>query len=51
MYLWIGRNCHPNFLTQVLGVPSYAAVPDNLVGDVILQQSHSHSFIHFSTLP
>lgn len=31
MYLWIGRNCNPNFLTQVLGVPSYAAVPDNLV--------------------
>ncbi|XP_029303141.1 protein transport protein Sec24A isoform X2 [Cottoperca gobio] len=30
MYLWIGRNCHPNFLTQVLGVPTYAAVPDNL---------------------
>ncbi|XP_049448030.1 protein transport protein Sec24A isoform X2 [Epinephelus fuscoguttatus] len=30
MFLWIGRNCHPNFLTQVLGVPSYAAVPDNL---------------------
>uniref|UniRef100_A0A3Q2YV75 SEC24 homolog A, COPII coat complex component n=1 Tax=Hippocampus comes TaxID=109280 RepID=A0A3Q2YV75_HIPCM len=24
MYLWIGRNCNPNFLTQVLGVPSYA---------------------------
>ncbi|KAF7206359.1 protein transport protein Sec24A isoform X1 [Nothobranchius furzeri] len=30
MYLWIGRNCHPNFLTQVLGVPNYAALPDNL---------------------
>ncbi|KAM6906960.1 protein transport protein Sec24A isoform 2-T2 [Xenentodon cancila] len=30
MYLWIGRNCHANFLTQVLGVPNYAAVPDNL---------------------
>ncbi|XP_069573330.1 protein transport protein Sec24A isoform X1 [Brachyistius frenatus] len=30
MYLWIGRNCHPNFLTQVLGVPNYAAVPENL---------------------
>ncbi|KAM6984006.1 protein transport protein Sec24A isoform 3-T3 [Tautogolabrus adspersus] len=30
MYLWIGRNCNPTFLTQVLGVPSYAAVPDNL---------------------
>ncbi|XP_073335264.1 protein transport protein Sec24A [Pagrus major] len=30
MYLWIGRNCNPNFLTQVLGVPNYATVPDNL---------------------
>uniref|UniRef100_A0A3Q4BF91 Uncharacterized protein n=1 Tax=Mola mola TaxID=94237 RepID=A0A3Q4BF91_MOLML len=30
IYLWIGQNCNPNFLTQVLGVPSYAAVPDNL---------------------
>ncbi|XP_055082912.1 protein transport protein Sec24A isoform X1 [Periophthalmus magnuspinnatus] len=30
MYLWIGRNCNPAFLTQVLGVPSYAAVPENL---------------------
>ncbi|XP_040005890.1 protein transport protein Sec24A [Xiphias gladius] len=30
MYLWVGRNCNPNFLTQVLGVPSYAVVPDNL---------------------
>ncbi|KAM4726406.1 protein transport protein Sec24A isoform 3-T3 [Anableps anableps] len=30
MYLWIGRNCHPNFLSQVLGVQSYAAVPENL---------------------
>ncbi|XP_034539234.1 protein transport protein Sec24A isoform X2 [Notolabrus celidotus] len=30
MYLWIGRNCNPTFLTQVLGVPSYTAVPDNL---------------------
>ncbi|XP_041657044.1 protein transport protein Sec24A isoform X2 [Cheilinus undulatus] len=30
MYLWVGRNCNPTFLTQVLGVPNYAAVPDNL---------------------
>ncbi|XP_061747368.1 protein transport protein Sec24A isoform X1 [Nerophis ophidion] len=30
MYLLIGRNCNPNFLCQVLGVPNYAAVPDNL---------------------
>ncbi|CAK6957313.1 protein transport protein Sec24A isoform X2 [Scomber scombrus] len=30
MYLWIGRNCNPNFLMQVMGVPNYAAVPENL---------------------
>ncbi|MEQ2282983.1 Protein transport protein Sec24A [Ameca splendens] len=30
MYLWIGRNCHPSFLSQVLGVPNYAAVPEKL---------------------
>ncbi|KAJ7997145.1 hypothetical protein DPEC_G00225920 [Dallia pectoralis] len=30
IYLWIGRNCNPNFLTQVLGLPSYAAVPQNM---------------------
>lgn len=39
MYLWIGRNCNPIFLTQVLGVPNYAAVPDNLVRKLMLQQS------------
>ncbi|KAM9846845.1 protein transport protein Sec24A [Aulostomus maculatus] len=30
LYLWIGRNCNPTFLSQVLGVPNYTAVPDNL---------------------
>ncbi|KAK7144090.1 hypothetical protein R3I93_015062 [Phoxinus phoxinus] len=30
LYLWIGRNCNPVFLTQVLGVESYAAVPLNM---------------------
>ncbi|KAM9540655.1 protein transport protein Sec24A-like isoform 1-T1 [Salvelinus alpinus] len=30
IYLWIGRNCNPNFLTQVLGLPNYAAVPLNM---------------------
>ncbi|XP_008330546.1 protein transport protein Sec24A isoform X3 [Cynoglossus semilaevis] len=30
MYLRVGKNCNPIFLNQVLGVPSYAAVPDNL---------------------
>lgn len=27
LYLWIGRNCNPDFLTRVLGVDSYATVP------------------------
>lgn len=44
MYLWIGRNCNPNFLTQVLGVPNYAAVPDNLVWN-LLQESHLFNIV------
>ncbi|KAJ8276738.1 hypothetical protein COCON_G00084900 [Conger conger] len=30
MYLWVGKNCDPNFLVQVLGVPNYAALPQKL---------------------
>jgi len=30
MYLWLGRNCNVNFLTQVLEVPNYAAVPQDM---------------------
>lgn len=30
MYLWIGRNCSPAFITQVLGVQSYATIPQNM---------------------
>ncbi|XP_064422900.1 protein transport protein Sec24A isoform X2 [Latimeria chalumnae] len=30
MFLWIGRNCEQTFLSQVLGVPSYAAIPQNM---------------------
>ncbi|XP_035289101.1 protein transport protein Sec24A isoform X4 [Anguilla anguilla] len=30
MYLWVGKNCNPNFLVQVLGVPNCAAVPQNM---------------------
>lgn len=42
MYLWIGRNCNPSFLTQVLGVPSYAAVPENLVGRKMIRVKTSN---------
>uniref|UniRef100_A0A673LEY0 Protein transport protein Sec24A-like n=1 Tax=Sinocyclocheilus rhinocerous TaxID=307959 RepID=A0A673LEY0_9TELE len=31
MYLWVGRNCSPVFLTQVLGADSYADVPLNMI--------------------
>ncbi|KAF4098121.1 protein transport protein Sec24A [Onychostoma macrolepis] len=31
MYLWVGRNCSPEFLTEVLGVDSYAAVPLDMI--------------------
>lgn len=53
IYLWIGRNCNPVFLSQVLGVPSSAAVPDNLVGQppvasfTLLQLSFSLPFTPF----
>lgn len=30
LYLWVGRNCNPQFLTQVLGVANYSAVPQNM---------------------
>ncbi|XP_030216072.1 protein transport protein Sec24A isoform X2 [Gadus morhua] len=30
MHLWVGRSCNPSFLTQVLGVPDYAALPQNM---------------------
>ncbi|XP_041079880.1 protein transport protein Sec24A isoform X2 [Polyodon spathula] len=30
LYLWVGRNCAPNFITQVLGVPSYTAIPQTM---------------------
>ncbi|KAK6474959.1 protein transport protein Sec24A-like [Huso huso] len=30
LYLWVGRNCAPNFITQVLGVPNYTAIPQTM---------------------
>ncbi|XP_041122702.1 protein transport protein Sec24A-like isoform X2 [Polyodon spathula] len=30
LYLWVGRNCAPNFITQVLGVPDYTAIPQTM---------------------
>uniref|UniRef100_A0A8C6YS17 SEC24 homolog A, COPII coat complex component n=1 Tax=Nothoprocta perdicaria TaxID=30464 RepID=A0A8C6YS17_NOTPE len=30
MYLWVGKNCGQNFISQVLGVPNYGSVPQNM---------------------
>ncbi|XP_059501575.1 protein transport protein Sec24B isoform X2 [Stegostoma tigrinum] len=30
MYLWIGRNCSNNFISEVLGFPNYASIPQNM---------------------
>ncbi|KGL73109.1 Protein transport protein Sec24A, partial [Tinamus guttatus] len=30
MFLWIGKNCGQNFISQVLGVPNYGSVPQNM---------------------
>ncbi|XP_044310162.1 protein transport protein Sec24A isoform X2 [Varanus komodoensis] len=30
MFLWVGRNCGPNFISHVLGVPNYVSIPHNM---------------------
>ncbi|XP_048454521.1 protein transport protein Sec24B [Rhincodon typus] len=30
MYLWIGKNCSNNFISEVLGFPNYASIPQNM---------------------
>ncbi|XP_010082814.1 PREDICTED: protein transport protein Sec24A, partial [Pterocles gutturalis] len=30
MFLWIGKNCGQNFISQVLGVPNYGSIPQNM---------------------
>ncbi|XP_056420485.1 protein transport protein Sec24B isoform X2 [Hyla sarda] len=30
LYIWVGRNCDPNFLKDVLGFPNYASVPQKM---------------------
>lgn len=31
MFLWIGKNCGQSFISQVLGVPNYGSIPQNMV--------------------
>uniref|UniRef100_A0A8C6X588 SEC24 homolog A, COPII coat complex component n=2 Tax=Naja naja TaxID=35670 RepID=A0A8C6X588_NAJNA len=30
MFLWVGKNCGQNFISQVLGAPNYASIPHNM---------------------
>ncbi|KFQ20184.1 Protein transport protein Sec24A, partial [Merops nubicus] len=30
MFLWIGKNCGQGFISQVLGVPNYGSIPQNM---------------------
>ncbi|XP_078398021.1 protein transport protein Sec24B-like isoform X2 [Cetorhinus maximus] len=30
MYLWIGKSCSSNFISEVLGFPNYASMPQNM---------------------
>ncbi|OXB60026.1 hypothetical protein ASZ78_002002 [Callipepla squamata] len=36
MFLWIGKSCGQNFISQVLGVPNYGSIPQNMVCVVVL---------------
>ncbi|XP_043554013.1 protein transport protein Sec24B-like isoform X3 [Chiloscyllium plagiosum] len=30
MYLWVGKSCSNNFISEVLGFPNYASIPQNM---------------------
>ncbi|GCB67484.1 hypothetical protein scyTo_0015121, partial [Scyliorhinus torazame] len=30
IYLWVGKNCSSNFISEVLGFPNYASIPQNM---------------------
>ncbi|KAK9406555.1 protein transport protein Sec24A [Crotalus adamanteus] len=48
MFLWVGKNCGQNFITQVLGAPNYASIPHNMTHLPELNTAEScrvHAFI------
>uniref|UniRef100_A0A8D0GZG4 SEC24 homolog A, COPII coat complex component n=1 Tax=Sphenodon punctatus TaxID=8508 RepID=A0A8D0GZG4_SPHPU len=47
MLMWIGKNCGHNFISQVLGVPSYASVPQNMTHLAELDTAESVRTIAF----
>ncbi|XP_064377190.1 protein transport protein Sec24A isoform X1 [Dromaius novaehollandiae] len=47
MFLWIGKNCGQNFISQVLGVPNYGSVPQNMTHLPELETAESIRTIAF----
>ncbi|XP_037763745.1 protein transport protein Sec24A isoform X1 [Chelonia mydas] len=47
MFIWIGKNCGQNFISQVLGVPSYASIPQNMTHLPDLETAESTRTIAF----
>ncbi|KFO70049.1 Protein transport protein Sec24A, partial [Cuculus canorus] len=47
MFLWIGKNCGQSFITQVLGVPNYGSVPQNMTHLPELETAESIRTITF----
>ncbi|XP_074865539.1 protein transport protein Sec24A isoform X3 [Carettochelys insculpta] len=47
MFMWVGKNCGQNFISQVLGVPSYASIPQNMTHLPELETAESIRTIAF----
>uniref|UniRef100_A0A8C0GIN6 SEC24 homolog A, COPII coat complex component n=1 Tax=Chelonoidis abingdonii TaxID=106734 RepID=A0A8C0GIN6_CHEAB len=47
MFMWVGKNCGQNFVSQVLGVPSYVSIPQNMTHLPELETAESTRTIAF----
>nr|XP_009942369.1 PREDICTED: protein transport protein Sec24A [Opisthocomus hoazin] len=47
MFLWIGKNCGQTFISQVLGVPNYGSIPQNMTHLPELETAESIRTIAF----
>ncbi|KAM6299831.1 protein transport protein Sec24A [Aegotheles albertisi] len=47
MFLWIGKNCGQSFISQVLGVPNYGSIPQNMTHLPELETAESVRTIAF----
>ncbi|KAM9289388.1 protein transport protein Sec24A isoform 2-T4 [Morus bassanus] len=47
LFLWIGKNCAQSFISQVLGVPNYGSIPQNMTHLPELETAESIRTIAF----